>query len=91
MRAGAPYTIKPDTREGHFILLDSNGDPVGAGVARPSKTIPGYVTLVPLGDRGHPVFLPVLRVPADWFEALSKVPVDNVGNGLPWEVGDNGD
>ena len=63
-------TVKPDTLDGHFAILDENGDAVGAGIARPSSVV-GYVTLVvlkserPLGS--------ALRVPADWIAELGRV------------------
>lgn len=69
MRDGA-ITIKPDTRDGYFALLNDRGDPVGAGIARPSSVV-GYVTLVVLSP-DSPVG-PVLRVPADWIAELERV------------------
>lgn len=66
-----PLTIRPDTRDGHFAILDENGDPVGAGHAFASSTVPGMVTLVVLDcDRK---FGTVIRVPADWVSELGDV------------------
>ena len=65
-------TIKPDTREGHFAILDEKGDAVGAGVARPSSIV-GYVTLVVLRS-GGPLDGAAFRVPADWITELGKIP-----------------
>lgn len=71
-RSGA-LTLKPDTRDGHFAILDENGDTVGAGVARASETVPGYVTLVVL--ECERTFGPCVRVPSDWLMELGTIDV----------------
>lgn len=67
--------IKPDTRDGFFAILDDRGDPVGAGIARPSSVV-GYVTLVVLSPNAP---FPALRVPADWISMLSEISDDQPG------------
>lgn len=69
-------TIKPDAvldGVGYAAVLSPEGDPLGAVVVRPSRTMPGYVTLVASCDLGK-----AIRVPADWLVALEGVPqLDN--------------
>lgn len=46
-------TIKPDAvldGVGYAVVLSPEGDPLGAVVVRPSKTMPGYVTLISSHD-----------------------------------------
>lgn len=62
-------SLKPDLADGTVAILGPNGDPVGVAVARASRTIPGYVTLVSDTPLGY-----AIRVPADWAEALAALP-----------------
>lgn len=66
-------TIKPDTRQGHFALLSPEGDPIGAGIARPSVSVPGYVSLV-ITHAPPGLELRAFRVPADWVAELAPLP-----------------
>lgn len=66
-------TLKPDTSAGHFVLLTEEGDPVGMGIARPSKKVPGYVTLVIL-QVSDGTNLRGIRVPSDWLYELKGLP-----------------
>lgn len=55
-------------RDGSFQLVNEDGNDEGHGMARASKSVPGYVTIVISLDDFHS--LPALRVPADWLLAL---------------------
>lgn len=70
----AALTLRPLGDEGAFFLEEEDGSVLGYGMARVSKAVPGYITLVtneaPLGY--------AIRVPINWIETLesaeNKVP-----------------
>lgn len=67
-------TIKPDTRAGGLILLNEDGDPVGIGIARASRNLPGYVTVVATEDKPDGTkFTYALRLPCDWLCELARL------------------
>lgn len=74
-------TLKPDTTSGRVVLLNGEGDVVGAGVARASKTVPGYVTVVAvahLEDGSRRTI--ALRVPGCWEDEMQWA-LPEPGNG----------